>query len=141
MPRAGEFPFFAAEPSLPGAAELLTGGGQDRLARFLRDRGWEPQSLEPVQLLYRPERSLAVRFQADARQATTGARASFTLTAECRLSGLPPPPAPSAAGLLDDPVAVSGPYLLWAFPYDPSLPGLPAAADAPVVRRRLAPGA
>ena len=136
MPGAGEFPFSAAEPSLPGAAELLTGGGQDRLARFLRDRGWEPQSLEPVQLLYRPERSLAVRFRAGARQATTGARASFTLTAECRVDGPPPPPAPPT-GLLDDPVAVSGPYLLWAFPYDPSLPGLPAAADPPLVCHRM----
>jgi hypothetical protein len=137
MPPTGEFRFSAAEPSLPGAAELLTGGGQARLARFLRDRGWEPESLEPVQLLYRPERSLAVRFRAGARQATTGARASFTLTAECRAADRDPPPPPPSAGLLDDPVGVSGPYLLWAFPYDPSLPGLTAAAHVPLVRRRM----
>jgi hypothetical protein len=142
--RAGAFPFPALEPSLPGAAELLSGGGQDYLARFLLARGWEPESLEPVQLLYRPERSLAVRFQADARHAATGAPASFTLTAESRAGGHSRPPAPPAPRRgrrrgLDDPVAVSGPYLVWAFPYDPSLPGLPAAAHAPLVRRRLSP--
>jgi hypothetical protein len=153
--------FIPPEPSLPGAAELLAGGGQECLAGFLRARGWEPDALEPVQLLYRPERSLAVRFQADARQVATGVRASFTLTAECRQGGPPPPPPPPRparrpggevgvgpegvvrlpAGRLirplDDPVAVSGPYLLWAFPYDPSLPGLSAAAQAPLVCRRL----
>jgi aminoglycoside phosphotransferase (APT) family kinase protein len=144
MGPAGAFPFPPVEPSLPGAAELLSGGGEECLARFLLARGWEPESLTPVQLLYRPERSLAVRFEAGARQLATGAPASFTLTAECRAGGPPPPPAPpgdhrSRPRLLDDPVTVSGPYLVWAFPYDPSLPGLPAAAHAPLVRRRLSP--
>jgi hypothetical protein len=144
MMRAGAFPFPAVEPSLPGAAELLAGGGEECLARFLLARGWEPESLTPVQILYRPERSLAVRFEAGARRAATGAPASFALTVECRAGGPPPPPAPpdrrpKRPRLLDDPVAISGPYLVWAFPYDPSLPGLPAAAHAPLVRRRLSP--
>ena len=142
MPAAGRRPPPPlAEPQLPGGTALFQGGGHECVGRFLRDRGWEPETIEAVQAVYRPERSLTVRFRAGARRASTGRREGFSLIVEARAEGpaASPSEAPRHPTLLAEPVAVYDPYLVWAFPYDPSLPGLPTAADGLAVRRRLSP--
>ncbi len=79
------------------------------VARFLSESGRTPSAIVPVQAFYRPGRSMTVRFDVRARH-RDGTMALLTVGAECR------------AG---DPVRV------WAFPEDPSLPGLAAAMEYP----------
>ncbi|HEY3238878.1 MAG TPA: phosphotransferase, partial [Acidimicrobiia bacterium] len=103
-------PRLPPDPILPGAVELLGDGGRAMVGRFLSDRGWSPCAVEPVQVFYRPGRSMTVRFDVRARR-RGGPLDVLTVAAECQ------------AG---DPVRV------WAFPEDPSLPGLPASVEFPV---------
>ena len=111
-------PSFPADRDLPGAADLLAGAGAERVARFLDGRGFEPHRVEPAQAHYRPGRWLAVCFRTAAVDRSSGRPVCPTVTVECR------------AGESD---------ALWAFPDDPALTGLAAAADADLVRRRLRP--
>jgi hypothetical protein len=131
-------PPIPSDPGLPGARGLLTGEGHSALEAFLGERGWTLQEARPVQAMYRPGRSCVVRYRALA-DGSRGRR-SFVLCAETRANERPPVPVPPGfeerAGLAD-PVAPAGPYLAWAFPYDPSLPDLPRASWGPAVRDRL----
>lgn len=97
------------DPALPGALDLLGEGGRAMIGRFLSSSGWSPCAIEPVQVFYRPGRSMTVRFDLKARY-RHGPVELLTVGAECRSR---------------EPVRV------WAFPQDPSLPGLPAALDYP----------
>jgi phosphotransferase family enzyme len=114
----GRPPSFADDRDLPGAADLLADAGAERVARFLVGRGLEPHRVEPAQAHYRPGRWLAVCFRTGAVDRSSGRPVCPTVTVECR------------AGESD---------MMWAFPDDPTLPGLVAAADADLVRRRLRP--
>jgi hypothetical protein len=103
---------------LPGGADLLAEEGERRVARFLDERGLEPQRVEAAQAHYRPGRWLAVCFRTAAVERASAQPVSPTVTVECR------------AGAAD---------ALWAFPDDPSLPGLAVAVDGGRLRRRLRP--
>ena len=107
-----------AERDLPGAADLLGDAGRSRVARFLAEQGFEPHRVEPTQAHYRPGRWLAVCFRTAAVDLFSGRPVCPTVTVECR------------AGESD---------AVWAFPDDPALPGLVAAADSRLVRQRLRP--
>jgi len=111
-------PSFPVDRDLPGAADLLADAGVGRVARFLDGRGFEVHRVEPAQAHYRPGRWLAVCYRTAAVERASGAPSCATVTAECR------------AGEAD---------LIWAFPDDPSLPGLAVATDGAHVRRRLRP--
>lgn len=102
-------PPLSPDPTLPGAVALLGTGGRSMIDRFLAGSGWSPSSIDPVQVFYRPGRSMTVRYDVRARH-RTGLVDTLTLAAECRA---------------EDPVRV------WAFAEDPSLPGLPAALELP----------
>lgn len=119
LPRATSFPF---DRVLAEAADLLAGEGTRPVVRFLEEQGLEPRRVEPTQAHYRPGRWLAVCYRTSAVERSSGRPVTLTVTAEHR------------AGEVDR---------IWSFPYDPSLPGLPAAADGPTVARRIgtAPGA
>ena len=111
-------PILPVERDLPGAADLLAGAGRERVARFLDERGLEPRRAEPAQVHYRPGRWLAVCFRTAAVERASGRPICPTVTVECR---------------------AGEPDAVWAFPDDPALPGLAAAFDGHVVRRRLRP--
>ncbi|MGH9005315.1 MAG: hypothetical protein ACRDYV_19500, partial [Acidimicrobiia bacterium] len=102
-------PCVTPDPALPGAVELLGDGGRAMVGRFLSNAGLSPASIDAVQVLYRPGRTMTVRFDVKAAP-RHGPVEALTIAAECR------------AG---DPVRV------WAFPDDPSLPGLRAALSLP----------
>jgi hypothetical protein len=111
-------PHFPADRELPGADGLLTGSGEARVARFLEERGLEPHRVEPAQAHYRAGRWLAVCFRTGAVERSSGRPVCPTVTVECR---------------------AGEPDMVWAFPDDPTLPGLAVAADGHVVRRVLRP--
>ena len=97
--------------------------------------------IRPVQVLYRPATSASVRFLADAVH-RCGTRAALSMTVETRREAptalaLGDPPA--AVPLLPEPLAPVGPYTVWVFPFDPSLPGLPDAAAGSCLPERLRP--
>jgi hypothetical protein len=97
------------DPGLPEAGVLLDGSGQALVADFLRCSGWAPGAIRPTQVYYRPARSLTVRFDVEARGGD-GRPDPVVVTAECR---------------------TGSPVRVWAFPDDPSLPGLAAASASP----------
>jgi hypothetical protein len=139
MTRSPLPPGIPSDPGLPGARGLLGAGGRAAVAGFLEERAWLADELKPVQVLYRPGRSCLVRFRALAEDGR-GARKVFTLCAETRHRDRALPDAPDGAeevAGLPDPVGEREGYRMWAFPYDPSLPGLTRAARGDQVREGL----
>jgi Phosphotransferase enzyme family len=132
-------PGIPPDPGLPGARGLLGAGGRAAVAGFLEERAWSAEEVRPVQVLYRPGRSCLVRYRALAEDGR-GARRVFTLCAETRYRDRALPDAPDgaeeAAGLPDSVGARDG-YRMWAFPYDPALPGLTRAARGEHLREGL----
>jgi hypothetical protein len=128
-------PPIPSDPGLPGARGLFGQAGRDLVGSFLSDRGWSVTTIRPVQAMYRPGRSLIVRYRTEA-EGPTGKR-SLMVCAETRArKGRA---VPVHAGFEDrfdvaDPVERRGHSLVWTFPYDPSLEGLPDAAWGPSVR-------
>lgn len=88
------------------------------MAGFLNQRGLEPHRVEPAQAHYRPGQWLAVCFRTAAFDRSSGDPVCPTVTVECR---------------------AGEPDAIRIFPDDPALPGLVAATDASLVRRRLRP--
>jgi Phosphotransferase enzyme family len=132
-------PGIPLDPGLPGARGLLEAPGRSAIADFLEDRGWHASEIRPVQALYRPERSCLVRFRARAEH-RDGRRRVFSLCAETRARDRALPLASPAAvdgADLEEPVGSRDGYRLWAFPYDPDLPGLAEAASGERVRSSL----
>ena len=111
-------PSLPVDRDLPGAAELCAGAGAAGVARFLAGRGLEPHRIEAAQAHYRPGRWLTVCFRTASVDRASGAPVCLTVTVDCR---------------------AGEPDTTWAFPEDPSLPGLAPAADGRDVRRRLRP--
>jgi hypothetical protein len=111
-------PSVPGDRDLPDAADLLAGAGARSVVRFLEERGLDPHRVEPAQAHYRPGRSLAICFRTVGVDRSSGRPACLTVTLERR---------------------AGEPAALWAFPEDPDLPGLAAAADGCLVRRRLRP--
>ncbi|MGH2656364.1 MAG: phosphotransferase family protein [Actinomycetota bacterium] len=131
-------PPIPSDPGLPGARGLLTGEGREAISAFLGERGWSVEDARPAQALYRPGRSAAVRYRVLAHRG--GGQRTFVLCAETRARARTPGPLPEDAedrtGLAE-PVGRSGQHLVWAFPFDPSLPDLADVAWGPEVARRL----
>lgn len=135
----GQTPAIPPDPRLPHAAGLLLDEGRQALRVFLEARRWEPEDARPVQVMYRPGRSCVVRHRVLARNPSAEHRV-LTLCAETARRPEPAPlPPESWEGRYDlaAPIDVVGPYLVWAFPYDPTLTGLPDAAFGPAVRQAL----
>lgn len=135
-------PPIPSDPGLPEARGLLTGEGREAISAFLGERGWSVEDAGPVQAVYRPGRSAVVRYRVVA--SGRGGRRTFVLCAETRTRPRLPGPLPRDADGrtgLAEPVGRSGPYLVWAFPYDPSLPDMADVAWGPAVARRLGAGA
>jgi hypothetical protein len=139
VPERALVPPIPPDPGLPGARGLFLPAGIGVVASFLAARGWTMREARPVQALYRPGRSCVVRYQVHA-ETPGGEPRLLTLCAETRArTGQVPPPPPEfdARYVLPDPVAQDPPYLVYAFPYDPGLEGLPDAAWGPAVREAL----
>ena len=111
-------PALPVDPDLPDACDLLAGAGAAAVSRLLAGRGLEPQRIEPAQAHYRPGRWLAVCFRTQSVDRASGAAVGLTVTVDRR---------------------AGEPEAVWAFPDDPALPGLAAAVDGAVLRRRLRP--
>ena len=131
-------PAIASDPGLPGARGLFTGDGVRAVNSFLEERGWAMEDVRPVQTLYRPGRGCSVRFRV--RASGPRGRATLSICAETRARRTTP--APVQHGFEErfgfaDPVGESGGYLVWTFPYDPSLRELPDAAWGGAQRDRL----
>lgn len=131
-------PPIPSDPELPGARGLLSGEGRETISAFLGERTWSLEDARAVQAVYRPGRSAVVRYRVVATG--RGGRRTFDLCAETRAR-------PRAAGPfpgdvegrigLSEPVGAAGRYLVWAFPYDPSLSDLADVAWGPEVASRL----
>lgn len=129
----------APDPVLDGVRGLFAGAGVTAVRDFLGSSSWDLQALRPVQALYHPGSSCAVRFRARALSAAGEPRV-LSITAETRVTPrkvLAPGPEFEERYGLAEPVAEMGPYLVWAFPYDPALKGLEEAAWGPAMRERL----
>jgi Phosphotransferase enzyme family len=133
-------PSLPPDPGLPGVRGLFRAGGAGLLAPFLASRSWSLVESRPVQVIYQPGRSCIVRYRV---RATNGAGEPrvLTLSAETRdrpgKAAAPHPDFEDRYGLVD-PLERAGDFLVWAYPYDPSLEGMPDAAWGPAVRDRLA---
>lgn len=105
-----------AELGIPGLAGLLDADGHDAARRGLTEAGWTARQLTPVQFLCRPAHSASATYQVEALN-RDGDTAVLTVTVACRR-------------VPEESIAGTGPYTVWIYPYDPLLPGLPAAAHA-----------
>lgn len=137
MAESRTVPLPPADPDLPQVEKLFTGDqSRSLIGGFLRDRGWELEGLRVSQALYRPGRACTVRFSAQARP-RRGASRFLTICARIRARETvvadPPPWFEQRIGIAN-PVEQRGDALVWVFPYDPNLPGLPAAARGSMVR-------
>src|SRR5918999_2275877 len=133
-------PVLPPDPGLPGVRGLFRAGGSDLLGPFLTSRSWSLVESRPVQVTYQPGRSCIVRYRVRATN-RQGEPRVLSLSAETRHRpgrAADPHPAFEERYGLARPVERIDPYLVWAYPYDPSLEGLPDAAWGPAVRERLA---
>lgn len=133
-------PPIPSDPGLPGGRGLFGEEGRDAVRSFLSERGWAAMEIRPVQAIYRPGRSLIVRYRA-AAEGPVGRR-SLSVCAETRVRERPAasvPPGFEERHGIADPVDRRDGTLLWAYPYDPSLAGLPDAAWGPWVRDASGP--
>lgn len=127
------------DPSLGGVRELFSSEGEELVATFLRKRGFEPQSLRPVQALYRPGSSCIVRYRVRCFD-PDGLDRHISVCSEVRAQSKEPVPVPGAfeeRHRFPDPVERDGPYLVWAFPYDPALKTMNDAAWGPWAKSEL----
>lgn len=132
-------PGIPRDDSLEGAEGLTGAPGARAVGSFLEARGWHATASRPVQALYRPGREALVRHRVEARGRERSRRVMI-VCAEVRARRSDPPPVPDGFARrfgIADPVGREGPYLVWAFPYDPTLSTLPAAAHGRSVRALL----
>lgn len=127
------------DPSLRGVRELFSSEGAELIGSFLGTRGFESQSLRPVQALYRPSSSCIVRYRVRAVDGE-GRDRHLTICAETRAEPKEPRRVPddfAERHRFPDPVQRQGPYLVWTFPYDPGLKEMPDAAWSPWAKESL----
>ena len=136
LPKAPPLP---PDGELREASGLFAAEGNEVVASFLAARGWALTDVRPVQASYRPERSCIVRYQVRALNPNGDPRrASICVEVRRRERGkVDPPPEFERRFGLAAPVERKDPYLVWAFPYDPSLPMLPEAASDESMREVL----
>jgi hypothetical protein len=124
------------DPGLPGVRGLFGDAGLGAVARFLERRGWRARESRAAAASYHPGRSALLRYRV---RATTpqGEPRTLSLCVESRARPrrrVDPPSEFEGRYRLPDPVEDIDPYLVWAFPYDPSLEGLPEASWGADVR-------
>jgi Phosphotransferase enzyme family len=128
-------PPIPSDPGLPGARGLFGQDGVRLVSEFLGPRGWEVDGARPVQAMYHPGRSMIVRYRVSA-EGSVGKR-SLTVCIETRSRrrrAVPVPEAFAERHGIPEPVERRDDELVWAFPYDPSLSGVPQAMWGPDVR-------
>jgi hypothetical protein len=108
------------DPGLPAARTLLGAGADEMVAVAVEAAGGRLGALRHAQVLYRPGRSLTVRFSAVVDWAG-GARSTETIVAVAHVDG---PPAGTLVLEADDERVG-----LFRYPHDPSLPGLLTATS------------
>ena len=125
---------FPSDGDLPRAGELFL--PQCAPVRgFLERRGLELLELHATQAMYWPGRSCTVRYRARARWRDGERWLSLCALAASRPRSILPPPDDFERRFgLPDPVEQKGDVVVWAYPYDPALAALPAAADGHAVR-------
>ena len=134
----GPVPAMPSDPGLPGARGLFGADGMRFVSGFLGDRGWAVEEARPVQAIYRPGRSLVVRYRVAAGGA--GGRRAFSICAEGRRRPRKIRPVPGGFGEphgIPDPVEPRDGAVVWAFPYDPALDGVEDAATAATVTEAI----
>jgi hypothetical protein len=116
-------PTIPLDPGLTGAQGMIGDDGCATVATVLADRGWRAGEVRPVQALYRPDRSLIVRYRTIA-DAPDGTRHSLWVCAETRHRPNDPEQVPDRSPIhgLPNPIERYGDRLIWAFPCDPGLP-------------------
>lgn len=126
------------DAELEGANRLLDAdAATGLLGGFLADRGWRLLDAAPVQALYRPGRACTMRYAVRALP-PQGLPRHLTLCATARKTPweITPPDADHVTRFgLERPLEDLGQgSLVWAYPYDPRLPGLASAAHGATVR-------
>lgn len=130
------------DAALPRAQELLDEGRYPALlSGFIGSRGWDLIQARAVQAQYRPGGAITVRYKVRAKPPRRFPR-YLTLCARSmsepqRLRIRTPVPARTAFGLAEPLDVETDGTLVWAYPYDPALPGLQAAAHGASIRDAL----
>jgi hypothetical protein len=128
-----------ATDQFAGAGEVL-GGDPTPIGRFLARNHWQLVESRPAQVRGTPGRFWLCRHQVRARD-TAGRERALSVCVEARRrprSVSDAPPGVGAAAGLATMVAEIGPHRVWAFPYDPELPGLLAVGSGAAAREALA---
>jgi len=114
-----------AGDTLRGAAELMTHGVPGPVAAAYAAADSWVESVEPVQITWRPGRSLTVRYRVIGHGLLEGDRQVVAIIGDI----------PEGALVVEGPESAVG---IWVVPHDPLLPGLVSALDVPAVERLLA---
>lgn len=123
---------------VPGA-DLAMERDAPPIDRFLALSGWHLVESRPDQVRAAPDRYWLARHRVLARD-RSGRDRTLTVCVEAGRRPRPLPEPPSGLGErlgLDEVAATLGHHRVWAFPYDPDLPGLADAISGPVMRDTL----
>lgn len=113
-----------ADDTLNGADELVTSGVPGPVAAAYAEAQSTVEDIEPVQVTWRPGRSLTVRYRVTGHGLLGGDRQVVATIGNI----------PEGALVVEGPRSVVG---VWVVPHDPLLPGLVPALDVPSVERLL----
>lgn len=128
------------DPALDGVQGLLGDEACKHIVEFVEGNGWSVEGLLPVQVTYRLGESCIGRFNLR----TTDPKGDSRLLGICIESRTDVPSTLPIDDGWDEgfdfptPVARSSPYLLWCWPFDPSLRSLSHATLVPKVQSGLA---
>lgn len=113
-----------ADDTLPGASQLVIERTPEPLVAAFDEAGSRIESVTPVQVTWRPGRSLTVRYRVTARGLLEGERQVVATIGDI----------PDGALVVQGPEGSVG---VWIVPHDPRLPGLVSALDRGTVGELL----